>query len=147
MVSEEDLIYHFVDIYLGCAMECSICRESLTMKDDKAFLDDFMKTFVSLFQAVRQDKSLSLDMIMQTLTQRKERTLSDFYVFLKTTVLEDALKKELKKAAVGKSSFDVDSCFNKAQQVFNNIFDEGTEVWKDHPTDLLKHVRERQEAL
>ncbi len=52
MVSYEELIYSFVDVYLKTAVECSICKENYAMGDDTAFLDEYMKLFVSLLLAV-----------------------------------------------------------------------------------------------
>ena len=81
MVSYGELIYHFTDIYLKSAMECSICKENYTMVDDTEFLDDYMKLFVSLLAAVEKDDSLSIEDVKKTLLERKNREIVDFKYF------------------------------------------------------------------
>ena len=61
MISQADLIYHFADVYLQTAMECSICKENYLMADDNDFLDEFMKFFSVLLLAERENPDMELE--------------------------------------------------------------------------------------
>ena len=95
MISYEELIYSFVDVYLKTAVECSICKENYAMGYDTAFLDEYMKLFVSLLLAVEQDENLELETVKKTLEQRKQEKITEIQTFLREQVLEtyEILKK------------------------------------------------------
>lgn len=97
MVSYEELIYHFADIYLKTAMECSICKESYTMADDTEFLDEYMKLFVSLLLSVENDTKLELSDVQSTLERRKQEKMIEFQQFLIEKQVEAAIESVRKK--------------------------------------------------
>lgn len=147
MVSYEELIYNFTDIYLKSAVECSICKENYTMADDTEFLDDYMKFFSSLLSAVEKDDSLSIEDIKSTLMDRKKKELIAFQSFLGRKVAEQALENAEKYL---KSKPDIlrDSKIytDKISDFFQNIFDEES-LKKELPVELLRYVRSKEEEL
>ena len=101
MISYSDLIYHFTDIYLETAMECSICKENYTMADDNKFLDDFMKFFSSLILIIDNDERLDVSQLKEALTEKKEETLTAFHLFLKRQIAQEAIEYAMKNAQEG----------------------------------------------
>ena len=147
MVSYEELIYNFVDIYLRTAMECSICKENYMMTDDTEFLDEYMKFFSSLLLSVEQDDELNVETLKDTLKKRKEEKLKEFQLFLKRKTIEAALESTRKYEYNSDLVID-DSLYTKEiQKFYTKVFNEEFEQVKDSPRSLLKYMREKEECL
>lgn len=147
MVSYGELIYHFTDIYLKSAMECSICKENYTMTDDTEFLDNFMKVFVSLLVAVERDETLSADDIKETLLNRKNEEITKFQSFLKHKIAEQALEKVEKGLKSSTVSSNDNIYMDNISVFFQSIFDEGSDLVKESPVKLLRYVRTKEENM
>lgn len=147
MVSYGELIYHFTDIYLKSAMECSICKENYTMTDDTEFLDHFMKIFVSLLVAVERDETLSADDIKETLLNRKKEEITKFQSFLKHKIAEQALEKVEKDLKFSTVLPNDNIYMDNISVFFQSIFDEGSDLVKESPVKLLRYVRTKEENM
>lgn len=148
MVSYEELIYCFTDIYLKSAMECSICKENYTMADDTEFLDDYMKFFGSLLIAIEKDDSLSIEDVKATLLNRKNREMVEFQSFLRHEVTKQALEKVEKSLKHDlTSSYDDGMYMEKINEIFHKVFDEGCSPVKESPVKLLRYVRTKEEMM
>lgn len=143
MVSYEELIYNFTDIYLKKAMEYSICKENYTMVDDKDFLSDYMQFFVSLLTAVEEDDSLTLDQIQRTLKMRQQNSENDFLHFLQNSVAQYGIEK----AKLETTNVTGELYALKVQDVFNTVFDDKAKALIDEPVELLHYIRTKEESL
>lgn len=147
MVSYEELIYNFVDIYLKTAMECSICKESYTMTDDTEFLDEYMKFFVSLLLSVEKDETLELLNLKETLEKRKQEKIIEFQTFLKRKTVEAAMESTKKVERYENPMINDDVYIREIQRFYEGIFDEESEKVKDSPIELLRYMRRKEETL
>lgn len=147
MVSYEELIYSFVDVYLKTAVECSICKENYAMGDDTAFLDEYMKLFVSLLLAVEQDENLELETVKKTLEQRKQEKITEIQTFLREQVLETAMESVKKEGFDAGILIDSDAYVREIQRIYSQIFDSGIANVKDNPIELLRYIRTKEENL
>lgn len=147
MVSYEELIYSFVDVYLKTAVECSICKENYAMGDDTAFLDEYMKFFVSLLLAVEQDENLELETVKGTLEQRKQEKITEIQTFLREQVLETAMESVKKEGFDAGILIDSDAYIKEIQRIYSQIFDSGIANVKDNPIELLRYIRTKEEIL
>lgn len=147
MVSYEELIYNFADIYLKTAMECSICKESYTMTDDTEFLDEYMKFFVSLLLSVEKDETLDLMDVKETLEKRKQEKIVEFQAFLKRKAVEAAMESTKKVECCENSMINNDVYIKEIQRFYTGIFDEGSEKVKESPIELLRYMRTKEELL
>jgi hypothetical protein len=147
MVSYEELIYSFVDVYLKTAVECSICKENYAMGDDTAFLDEYMKLFVSLLLAVEQDENLELETVKKTLEQRKQEKITEIQTFLREQVLETAMESVKKEGFDAGILIDSDAYVREIQRIYSQIFDLGIANVKDNPIELLRYIRTKEENL
>ena len=147
MVSYEELIYSFVDVYLKTAVECSICKENYAMGDDTAFLDEYMKLFVSLLLAVEQDENLELETVKKTLEQRKQEKITEIQTFLREQVLETAMESVKKEGFDAGILIDSDAYVKEIQRIYSQIFDSGIANVKDNPIELLRYIRTKEENL
>lgn len=147
MVSYEELIYSFVDVYLKTAVECSICKENYAMGDDTAFLDEYMKFFVSLLLAVEQDENLELETVKGTLEQRKQEKITEIQTFLREQVLETAMESVKKEGFDAGILIDSDAYIKEIQRIYSQIFDSGISNVKDNPIELLRYIRTKEEIL
>lgn len=147
MVSYEDLIYNFVDVYLKTAVECSICKENYAMGDDTEFLDEYMKFFESLLLSVENDENLELETVRHTLEKRKREKIEEIQKFLKGEVLETAVES-VKKADLDEDlPIDSSAYIQEIQRIYLEIFDAGVIDVKDNPVELLRYVRAKEESL
>ena len=147
MVSYEELIYNFADIYLRTAMECSICKENYMMTDDTEFLDEYMKFFSSLLLSVEQDDELNVETLKDTLKKRKEEKLKEFQLFLKRKTIEAALESTRKYEYNSDLVIDESLYTKEIQKFYTKVFNEEFEQVKDSPRSLLKYMREKEECL
>lgn len=147
MVSYEELIYNFVDIYLKTAMECSICKESYTMTDDTEFLDEYMKFFVSLLLSVEKDETLDLMDVKETLEKRKQEKIVEFQAFLRRKAVEVAMESTKKVECCENSMINNDVYIKEIQRFYTGIFDEESEKVKENPIELLRYMRTKEELL
>ena len=147
MVSYEELIYSCVDVYLKTAVECSICKENYAMGDDTAFLDEYMKLFVSLLLAVEQDENLELETVKKTLEQRKQEKITEIQTFLREQVLETAMESVKKEGFDAGILIDSDAYVREIQRIYSQIFDLGIANVKDNPIELLRYIRTKEENL
>lgn len=149
MISNEELIYNFTDVYLKTAMECSICKENYDMTDDREFLDEFVKFFLSLYNAKERDTALELESVKNTLENRKNKKNLEFQEFLKRKIADKALElvDRKNKNSGGISHDDNTSYIDKISELYQEVFDDGFENVKDHPMELLKYIRAKEEKL
>lgn len=148
MVSYEDLVYQFTDIYLGTAMECSICRENYTMTDDVEFLDNYMKFFLSLLAAVENDTAYDIKTMKATLQERKKSEIIKFQSFLKHKIVEQSLEKVEKYQQLHETAaVDATMYTEKIHSSFQRIFDEGSRSVEEKPLELLRYVRTNEEKV
>lgn len=146
MVSYEELIYAFTDIYLQTAVECSVCIENYEMADDAEFLEDYMQLFISLLQAVENDSEMKLDTLKDHLEQKRRECLEHYYSFLEDKVMENALEHATKEKSflVGQNA---DIFVKKLQEYYNAVFTDEFESVKESPIQALKHIRNIEERL
>lgn len=146
MVSYEDLICHFTDIYLETAVKCSICKENYTRMDDNDFLDEFMRYFVLLLSDVEQDQGLSIEDIDKRLIKRKSQTLDQFRLFMVHKMMERFSSKAYNELA--NVEFSVPEIYQnyatKITEMTNEFFEELDE---DDPVEFLRAIRVREELL
>ena len=149
MISYSDLIYHFTDIYLETAMECSICKENYTMADDNKFLDDFMKFFSSLILIIDNDERLDVSQLKEALTEKKEETLTAFHLFLKRQIAQEAIEyADLQMQRLCTLEKSVKSQYLvTVERYMDYIFDKTSEKLANEPARLLKHIRENEEMI
>lgn len=149
MLSYEKLIYHFTDIYLKTAMECSICKENYLMADDNRFLDEFMKLFTSLLLASKNDPSLDTLRLIENLNVKREETLSRFWQFMKRQITEQAVEyADSRNREYLSYVSDSDNCYiQMIEKYMDYVFDSESEKLKDEPVRLLKHIREKEEEF
>lgn len=147
MVSYEELIYYFTDIYLKTAMECSICKENYTMADDTEFLDEYMKFFESLLLSIEKDETLDLEDVKETLERRKRQKLLEFQIFLKRKAIEEAVEVAKKIDNLEGSMVDNAVYIEEIQRFYTGIFDDKSEEIKDSPISLLRYMRTKEENL
>lgn len=152
MVSYKELIYSFVDIYLQTAIECSICRESYEMRDDNQFIEDYIHFFISLVNAVENNKDLNIEDINNTLRERADKVMMQFDSYLKFAVLENALEKTKTQFSFEEyCSFEqLKELFEKNfKQMYDEIFDEEFNNYlnKCSPKDMMEHLRKKEEAI
>ena len=123
MLSFEELIYHFTDIYLKTAMECSICKENYLMADDNRFLDEFMKLFTSLLLASGNDPSLDTPQLIENLNAKGLRdkinvTINNCYPVKEVLSVKEILDKhDLLLNTSGE--VEIDSVFQDYRKVSN----------------------------
>lgn len=149
MLSYEELIYHFTDIYLKTAMECSICKENYLMADDNRFLDEFMKLFTSLLLASGNDPSLDTPQLIENLNEKREETLSQFWQFMKRQIAEQAVEyadRQNRECSSYASDSD-NSYIQMIEKYIDYVFDGESGKLKDEPVRLLKHIREKEEEF
>lgn len=146
MVSYEELIYNFTDVYLKTAMECSICKENYDMTDDTEFLDEYMKLFVSLLAAVENDESLEVSTLKETLEKKKKEKVVEFQTFLKRKTVEAAMES-VKKRERESQVVDHDVYIKEIQKFYSGIFDEGSRRVENEPLELLRYMRTKEENL
>lgn len=149
MLSYEELIYHFTDIYLKTAMECSICKENYLMADDNRFLDEFMKLFTSLLLASGNDPSLDTPQLIENLNEKREETLSRFWQFMKRQITEQAVEyADRRNREYSSYASDSDNGYiQMIEKYMDYVFDGESEKLKDEPVKLLKHIREKEEEF
>lgn len=149
MLSDEELIYHFTDIYLKTAMECSICKENYLMADDNKFLDEFMKLFTSLLLASRNDSNLEIPQLIENLNVRREETLSRHWQFMKRQITEQAVEyADCRNREYSSYTLDSNNCYiQMIEQYMKYVFDSESENLKNEPVRLLKHIREKEEEF
>lgn len=147
MVSYKDLIYHFTDIYLKTAMECSICKESYDMTDDTGFLDEYMKFFVTLLEAIEKDETLEVPMLKQTLEEKKQEKIVEFQTFLTRKTVEAAIESAKKQECSKKQVIDHDVYIREIQKFYTGVFDEESRNVENNPLELLRYVRAKEENL
>lgn len=147
MISYEELIYNFTDIYLKTAMECSICKESYNMTDDTEFLDEYMKVFVSLLQSVESDDTLELSTVQETLEKRKREKILEFQTFLKEKAIEAAVESAKKRIYSEDLTVNNDIFIEEIQKFYSNILDDESNQIKDNPVELLRYMRMKEERI
>lgn len=146
MVSYEELIYAFTDIYLQTAVECSVCIENYEMADDEEFLETYMQLFISLLQAVENDDGMELDVLKNDLEQKRRECLEHYHTFLEDRTMENALEH----AAKEKSSLagqNADIFVKKIQEYYNTVFSDKFEEVKETPIRALEYIRDMEERL
>lgn len=145
MVSYEDLIYHFTDIYLKTAMECSICKENYTMGDDNDFLDDSMRFFVSLLSIVEENDRLDINDLKKTLKSRQQEEISKFQQFIQHKIVEMAIETVDLSDLGEKQEVTVGFYEEKIRTFYKTIIDDEYDEVKDNPAELLKYIRTKEE--
>lgn len=146
MISYEELIYAFTDIYLQTAVECSVCIENYEMADEEEFLEEYMKLFLSLLQAVENDSKMELKALKDRLEQERGKCLKHYHSFLEDRIMENALEH----AAKEKSSLigqNVDIFVKKIQEYYNTVFTDKFEAVKESPIQALEYIRDIEERL
>lgn len=145
MVSYEELIYHFTDIYLESAVQCSICKENYTMTDDINFLDEFMRFFVSLLNAVDDDKSLCVEDIKETLYEQKKTTLEKYRRFLTYKMMEVFISESQKSMTNhrSKTKQTPEMCVETIQGIMQSLQEHDS----DSPSEFLHYLRQQEEEL
>lgn len=117
------------------------------MGDDTAFLDEYMKLFVSLLLAVEQDENLELETVKKTLEQRKQEKITEIQTFLREQVLETAMESVKKEGFDAGILIDSDAYVKEIQRIYSQIFDSGIANVKDNPIELLRYIRTKEENL
>ena len=147
MVSYGDLIYQFTDGYLETAMECSFCKESYEMTDDRGFLDEYLKFFSSLLLATEEQPELSLEDIQKILKERRQDKLQEFWFFLKRKIAEEAIESvgTLDDCEILSPKTGNDVYTQALDQYLNAIFDEESIALLEYPAELLKLIRKKEE--
>ena len=145
MVSYEELIYHFTDIYLKSAIDCSICKENYTMKDDRDCLDDSIRFFASLLNVLEENDDLELESVKCTLKQKREEQLQEFQVFMKSKILEMLIEKMKEKDEFLSSENGL--YMEKFKDVYAFFIGEEYNKVKDDPVELLRYIRSREEIF
>lgn len=146
LISKEELIYHFTDIYLSAAMECSICKENYEMVDDREFLDEYLKLFSYLLVWREKAEDLSLDVVKTFLDKRRQEQYQQFWRLMKQKIAEEALEATRTEKNVDSLLSD-NSCYSTAVNDYLNwIFDENSVSLMDKPEKLLEWIREKEES-
>lgn len=149
MIPYEELIYHFTDIYLKTAMECSICKENYLMADDNRFLDEFMKLFTSLLLVSENDSNIDTSQLIENLNTKKEETLSRFWQFMKRQITEQAVEyadRQNRECSSYVSDSD-NGYIQMIEKYMDYVFDGESGNLKEEPVELLKHIREKEEEF
>lgn len=146
MVSYEELIYEFTDIYLQTAVECSVCIENYEMADEEEFLEEYMKLFISLLQAVENDNEMELSVLKNHLKQKRRECLEHYHSFLEDKIMENALEHAAKEKSplIGQNA---DIFIKKIQEYYNRVFTDKFEAVKESPIQALEYIRDIEERL
>lgn len=146
MVSYEDLIYAFTDIYLQTAVECSICIENYEMADDEEFLEVYMQQFISFLVAVENDSEMNLDALKKDLGEKRRECLEQYHSFLENKIMENAVEHAAreKRSLVGQNA---DVFVEKMQKYYEMVFSEEFEAVKESPMQALEYIRDVEERL
>lgn len=149
MVSYEDLICHFADIYLETAVKCSICKENYTRTDDNDFLDEFMRYFVLLLSDVEQDQELSIEEIDERLIKRKNQTLDQFRLFMIYEMMEKFSSKAYNElSGTDFSISETPQAYTKRiADITNSFFETSDGSLSAEPEDFLRFIRKQEEKL
>lgn len=146
MVSYEELIYEFVDIYLRTAVECSICKENYEMADDEEFLEQYLHLFIRLSRAVDNDNGIELSTLQKQLHDEKEKCLKEYWSFLEDKVMENALEHATKEKK-SLSGFNEDIFVEKIQEYHKAVFTDEFNAVKESPVKALEYIRDIEERL
>ena len=146
MVSYEELIYAFTDIYLQTAVECSICIENYEMADDEEFLEVYMQQFISFLLAVENDSGMKVDALKEDLGKKRRECLEQYHSFLENKIMENALEHAAreKRSLVGQNA---DIFVGKMQKYYETVFTEEFEAVKESPMRALEYIRDVEERL
>lgn len=146
MVSYEELIYAFTDIYLQTAVECSICMENYEMADDEEFLEVYMQQFISLLRAVENDSEMKLDVVKNYLQQTRKECLEQYHSFLEYKVMQNALEHATReeKSLVGENA---NFFAEKMQKYYQTVFTDEFQTVKESPMRALEYIRDVEERL
>lgn len=147
MVSKEELVYHFTDIYLSAAMDCSICKENYEMTDDKEFLDDYLKLFSLLLISIQDDKGLSVSDKKEILREKRDRKFEKFHLFMRQKIAEEAVEAIGTQRKIDSISQHKDNSayVEEIAKYMDEIYDEECVSLKNDPVGLLKKIREKEE--
>ena len=147
MISHADMIYHFADIYLQTAMECSICKENYLMADDNDFLDEFMKFFSVLLLAERDNPDMELEELKAALAEKSQDTLLQFDLFMKRQMPQQAIEyaeQQIQKKHLSGESANTEY-LNTIEAYMDYVFDSDYDKLLEEPVKLLKNIRVKEE--
>lgn len=147
MISHADMIYHFADIYLQTAMECSICKENYLMADDNDFLDEFMKFFSVLLLAERDNPDMELEELKAALAEKSQDTLLQFDLFMKRQMTQQAIEyaeQQIQKKHLSGESANTEY-LNTIEAYMDYVFDSDYDKLLEEPVKLLKNIRVKEE--
>lgn len=147
MVSKEELIYHFTDIYLSTALECSICRENFDMVDDKEFLDDYLKLFSVLLIMIQEHEEITVEGIKEFLEEKAEGVYRNFFFFMKRKIAAEALEIiGTRLESKMNSEYEENEFYGQEiKKYMDAVFDKGISSAKMDPISLLKEIRKNEE--
>lgn len=147
MISYGDLIYQFTDGYLKTAMECSFCKESYEMSDDREFLDEYLKLFSSLLLAIEEQPELSLEDIQKILQDRQQSKLQEFWFFMKRKIAEEAIEfvGTLDTCETLSPEAGNEMYIQELKRYLDTMFDDDSIALLEHPVELLKLIRQKEE--
>ena len=147
MISHADMIYHFADIYLQTAMECSICKENYLLADDNYFLDEFMKFFSFLLLAERYNPDMELEELKAALAEKSQDTLLQFDLFMKRQMTQQAIEyaeQQIQKKHLSGESANTEY-LNTIEAYMDYVFDSDYDKLLEEPVKLLKNIRVKEE--
>ena len=147
MISHAHMIYHFADIYLQTAMECSICKENYLMADDNDFLDEFMKFFSVLLLAERDNPDMELEELKAALAEKSQDTLLQFDLFMKRQMTQQAIEyaeQQIQKKHLSGESANTEY-LNTIEAYMDYVFDSDYDKLLEEPVKLLKNIRVKEE--
>ena len=147
MISHADMIYHFADIYLQTAMECSICKENYLMADDNDFLDEFMKFFSVLLLAERDNPDMELEELKAALAEKSQDTLLQFDLFMKRQMTQQAIEyaeQQIQKKHLSGESANTEY-LNTIEAYMDYVFDSDYDKLLEEPVKQLKNIRVKEE--
>ena len=146
MVCYEELIYAFADVYLGVAVEASICRENYEMANDDAFLEEYMGLFVSLIQTIENDRAITLGEICEKLDKSKQEVLDSFSSFLENKIVEQAVEHVTREKNI--PNVTTSRVFSeRIQEYHDKFFDDEYFKRTDSPSKSLEYIRNIEEGI
>lgn len=149
MVSHEELIYHFTDIYLKTAVQCSICKENYELKDDTYFLDEFMRFFVSLLYAVEENPDLTIEDVKKVLEKQKEKILNRFRLFFMHKITEECSEKIYENFKINMlgGTLQPSKYAEKLTAINQAVFDNAEEPLPEEPVEFFRKLLEKKDEL
>jgi len=122
-----------------------VCKESYELSDDVSVLDRFNKYFLELVDIIEKNDNCEIKEIINNLEKHKQDELNDFILFLKRSVLQNALKNIAQNSTVDDLPNISQKFCEYIKLADENFFDAGFTTIENNPSEMVNYVRVKEE--